>query len=410
MHPADRESASAAWDKALSSGQAYEAELRLRRHDGQYRWHIARAVAIRDGEGHVVQWIGTNTDIHDQRKALQALYESERRLQLSQNAAGIASLELDIATGTVFGSDKFWEIWGLSPRDSVHISVLENIVVPDDNDIRSTAETRVAGTAALAVEYRIRRPDNGELRWLSRHIEFAYDAAGKPSKMFGVIQDVTARKEAEARQELLVHELEHRIKNILAMVAAIALQTLRNADIDTARVSFNERLKALAKAHDILNKTRWTNASIEEVVANTMAAFPDQQVSMSGPRLSINPKMALSLALAVNELGTNALKYGALSVPEGTVTIEWSMIKFARDGQQMDDVMGLRWMWSEHGGPPVKPPYRRGFGSLLLNRVLAADFNGSVTIDYRTTGVVCLLQSPLPIESVLTHANVGPVN
>ena len=123
-------------------------------------------------------------------------------------------------TGDVFGSEGFWDLWGLSPRDSVHISVLENIVVPEDKDIRSNEDTRKQGTAVPNVEYRIRRVDTGELRWLSRHIDFVRDETGKPVKMFGVMQDITDRRQAQARQELLTHELEHRIKNILAMVAA----------------------------------------------------------------------------------------------------------------------------------------------------------------------------------------------
>ena len=231
---------------------------------------------IRDADGKVTKWIGTNTDIDDQKQAVQALRESERRLQLSQNAAGIAALELDIASGTVIGSEGFWDLWGLSPRESVHISVLENIVLPEDKDVRSTPETRRQGTAVPNVEYRIRRPDTGEIRWLSRNIDFVHDETGKPIKMFGVMQDITERKEAQARQKMLTHELEHRIKNILAMVSAIASQTLRNTDIDTARATFNERLRALANAHDILNSTRWTGASIDEVIENSISPLPDR--------------------------------------------------------------------------------------------------------------------------------------
>jgi PAS domain S-box-containing protein len=390
VHPDDIDSAARKWAEAISSGIFYETEFRLRRHDGAYRWHIARAVPIRDAKGSIVQWIGTNTDIDDQKQVAQALHESERRLQLSQNAAGIAALELDIATGIVVGSEGFWDLWGLSPRDSVHISVLENIVLPEDKDVRSTAETRRQGSAAPNVEYRIRRPDNGEVRWLSRHIDFVHDETGKPIKMFGVMQDITDRREAQARQELLTHELEHRIKNILAMVAAIASQTLRNTDIATASATFNERLRALANAHDILNKTRWTSASMRQVIDNTIAAFPVARISVSGPALPINPKMALTLALAVNELGTNALKYGALSTPEGAVTIEWSLEPTA------DGASRLLWRWRETGGPPVTPPTRKGFGRFLIERVFGTDFGGSVRIDYHPDGVECVLTAPQP--------------
>lgn len=391
VHPEDLQQASESWTKALADGKLYETEFRLRRHDGAYRWFIARAVPIRDAGGEVVQWVGTNTDIDDQKQVAQALLESERRLQLSQNAAGIVSLELDVETGTVIGSEGFWDLWGLSPRDSVPIGVLEDIVIPEDRHIRSNPETRREGTAAQSVEYRIRRPDTDEVRWLSRTIDFVRDKAGRPIKMFGVMQDITDRKEAQERQKMLTDELEHRIKNILAMVGAIASQTLRNSDIETARVTFNERLRALANAHDILNNTRWTRASMRQVVENTIAALPRDQIVVSGPALSINPKMALTLALAVNELGTNALKYGSLSTPDGKVTVDWSL----RPAAANDDE-GLVWRWREAGGPDVEPPGRRGFGSFLIERVLGADFGGSVRIDYHPDGVECVLTAPIP--------------
>jgi PAS domain S-box-containing protein len=392
VHPDDLELAARRWEEAIVSGVFYETEFRLRRHDGVYRWHIARAVPIRAMDGEVVQWIGTNTDIHDQKAAAQRLADSERRLKLSQNAAGISALELDIASGTVIGSDGFWDLWGLTPRESVHISVLEEIVLAEDRAIRSNSTTRGNGTATPEVEYRIRRPDTGEVRWVSRNVDFVRDEAGRPAKMFGVMQDITARKSYEARQKMLTHELEHRIKNILAMVSAIASQTLRKTDIETGRTVFNERLRALAKAHDLLNETRWTDASMLEVINRTVSVFPVQQISIAGPPIALTPKIALSLALAVNELGTNAMKYGALSVPAGLVDITWQ-INAEAGGT-------LIWTWRETGGPLITNPSRRGFGSFLVERVLATDFEGDVRIEYAESGLSCTLTAPSPSEPV----------
>ncbi|HEX4296655.1 MAG TPA: sensor histidine kinase, partial [Devosia sp.] len=221
---------------------------------------------------------------------------------------------------------------------------------------------------------------------------------------FGIMQDITERKAAEARQELLTHELEHRIKNILAMVSAIATQTLRNTDIDTGREALSARLSALAAAHDILTRTRWTNAVLSEVVTSATVSLRADRIGISGPRVALEPKMALSLALAINELGTNALKYGALSNGEGRVGIEWSI----DDGP--GTVPELVWIWSEQGGPPVAEPTRRGFGRFLIERVLAADFRGTVKLQYRPEGLVCTLRAPLPgaprasSEEELAHA------
>ena len=165
------------------------------------------------------------------------------------------------------------------------------------------------------------------------------------------------------------------------MVAAIASQTLRNTDIATASATFNERLRALANAHDILNKTRWTSASIREVVDNTIATFPLEQISISGPALPINPKMALTLALAVNELATNALKYGALSTGEGKVSIEWSLQPSAEaPGEKRCLCWRERWLACDAAQPAA--------GRFLIERVLGTDFGGS-RIDYHPDGVEC---------------------
>jgi len=390
VHPDDLDEAVRRWTEAIAGGMAYKTEFRLKRNDGVYCWHIARAVPIRDEAGKIVQWIGTNTDIDDQKRIEQALTDSERRFRLSQSAARIASLEVDMRGGQVYGSDRFWEIWGLPAQESVPISVLEEIVIPEDRHIRSNAETRRLGTAAPAVEYRIKRPDNGEIRWLSRHVEFAHDSDGNPVKMYGVVQDITEQKEAQTRQQVLTHELAHRIKNLLAMIAAIASQTLRSGTLETARDAFLERIRALGNAHDVLLQTQWASASILEVLKNATAHLPEGRVTLDGPDLALEPRKALSLALAVNELATNALKYGALSTATGLVTVSWSL-----DAGEASGGSRFQWTWRESGGPAVERPARRGFGTFLIERVLASDFDGTVAVDYRPEGLVVTLDGVL---------------
>lgn len=389
VHPEDRDEARARWRNSVETGEPYETEFRLRRADGAYRWHLARAVISRNENGDVQGWIGNNTDIEDQKRTEVALRESELRLRLSQEAAGIASLEVDISAGQVFGSETLWALWGLPAAESVPVATFEDLVDPADTLVRSSDESRHAGTAARSVEYRIRRADTGEQRWIARHIEFVRDTAGRPVKMFGVMRDITAAKEAEMRQRLLTHELEHRIKNILATVSAIASQTLRDTDLTSARKVFDQRLQALAAAHDILNETRWTSASLRAVVSAALAPFRSERIDLVGPELPIGPRRALSLALAVNELGTNSLKYGALSTDVGQVSIRWWR-------EEAGDETRLVWVWQERGGPPVMPPSRRGFGRFLLERVLAADFDGQVRIEFAPDGIVCSMVAPWP--------------
>lgn len=390
VHPQDVADAAQTWSAAVAKGKTYETEFRLRRADGAWRWHLSRAVMLRDEHGAPQRWIGTNTDIEDQKRDRQRLLNSERRLRLSQQAAGIASMEVDIATDRIMATDSFWELFGLPPRESGQAAEIKALVVDADSSLPSSAQSRQAGTAALDTTYRIRRADTGEIRWIARHLEFRHGPDGLPKTMFGAFRDITREKLAEERQIMLTRELEHRIKNILATVSAIANQTLRGNDIETARKALSERFQALGNAHSLLSNTQWTSAVLSDVVHAAIAPLPFKRITVTGPFVQLGPKQALSMALAVNELGTNSLKYGALSVAEGQVLVGWSKVLSA-DGEEQ-----LCWSWKEVGGPEVTPPTRSGFGRFLIEQVMAGDFHGSVGIQFAPKGVECLLEAPWP--------------
>lgn len=390
VHPEDVAQAIEGWRAAVSKGSTYETEFRLRRADGAWRWHLSRAVMLCDEHGQPHRWIGTNTDIEDQKRDRQQLLDSERRLRLSQQAAGIASMEIDVATDTILASDSFWEMFGLTHRDRSFAADIEDLIVPEDRPLISSAQSRHAGTAASDATYRIQKADTGEIRWISRHMEFLRGPDGSPKKMYGALRDVTHEKMAEDRQIMLTHELEHRIKNILATVSAIASQTLRDTDIETARKALNERFRALGNAHSLLSNTNWTSAVLADVVRAAIAPLPANRIDLTGPFVQLGPKQALSMALAVNELGTNSLKYGALSVAEGRVCVGWSKSSLDDGAEQ------LHWSWKESCGPEVIPPTRKGFGRVLIEQVMAGDFNGSVRIQFDPAGVECVLDAPMP--------------
>ncbi|HEV7717974.1 MAG TPA: sensor histidine kinase [Arsenicitalea sp.] len=219
-------------------------------------------------------------------------------------------------------------------------------------------------------------------------------------------EELIRRKEAEARQQILSGELQHRIKNTLAMVSAIATQTLYGEDIAERRNSFNDRLIALSHAHDILMATSWASASIESILVGVLTPHrsEEQRISISGPEVLLQPRQALSLSLTIHELATNAAKYGSLSNKLGQVSISWETDGLDDEGEQI-----FRFTWRETGGPAVAVPTRKGFGSRLITRVLAADFDGTVTIEYPVTGVVCTLLAPIgSIEhSTATQAAAG---
>ena len=391
VHPEDITQAAARWTAAIATGENYETEFRLRRADGVMRCHLARAVLLRDPAGHPLRWIGTNTDIDDQRRVTSELADSERRFRLSQRAAGIAAMEIDLATDLVHGSPELWAMFGLPyVPGTTNTIAFEACVLAEDRTLASIANLPRDDLYKTSAEFRVRRADTNEIRWITRHMEFVRAQDGTALKMYGALRDITSEKDAEIRQKMLTEELAHRIKNILATVQAISSQTLRNTTIEDARKALSDRLRALGAVHSLLSNTNWTSAHMTEVVSSAIAAFPSKQMDASGEEVLIGPKRALSMALALNELGTNSLKYGALSVPGGHVRIEWTK---ATDADGTDRIV---WTWLETGGPNVKPPTRKGFGRFLIETVMAQDYHGEVSIEFAPTGVKCALIAPWP--------------
>lgn len=237
------------------------------------------------------------------------------------------------------------------------------------------------------IEVHYQRPD-GERRWIAVAGEAIRDDRGELVGAVVAVTDIGGRKDADAQQDVLNRELSHRLKNTLTLVQAIAAQTLRNApDIDTAREALAARLIALGKAHDILLDGRADSACVAAVVRGALDLHDDTgcRFQISGPSLFIGPSTTLSLGLLLHELATNAVKYGALSVPEGSVAIDWII-----EGEGPDGTFRLD--WRERGGPPVIPPTRRGFGSRLIERGLSG---GDVALSYPTDGLICTLVSPI---------------
>lgn len=238
----------------------------------------------------------------------------------------------------------------------------------------------------------------GTSRYWDVQVSPIFGADGNPAHLLSISRDVTDEhrgsielREAVERQNLLTEELKHRMKNTLAMVGAIAEQTMRGSDVDAARKAFTSRLITLSRAHDILTHASWTDASIVEVVEGALAPHRPEsdRIHVSGPDLLLPPKPALALALAIHELATNAAKYGSLSNDAGTVDVAWSI-------EEAGDTRTFVFIWSEMGGPSVQgEPSRKGFGTRLITRVLAHDFAGEVHTRYEPGGVVCTLRSPL---------------
>ena len=240
------------------------------------------------------------------------------------------------------------------------------------------------GTTRHEIDVRI--PSGAILHW-EINSSLAIDSEGKVVGLHAIARDVTERRRHEERQRLLVNELNHRVKNTLSLVQGLALQTFKDGRAMTeAREVFQERLAALAAAHDLLTRDSWEGATLDELIDQAVGHHNGggPRIVWSGPAVTLNPKAAVSLVMALHELSTNAAKYGALSVPGGRVTIGWT----ADEGR-------MAILWSEHDGPPVAPPAGRGFGLRMIERALAADLAAQARIDFEPAGLVCRIEAPL---------------
>jgi PAS domain S-box-containing protein len=235
---------------------------------------------------------------------------------------------------------------------------------------------------------------DGSLIWI--HLTVSRVQLGDaPAYLVVIISDISARKRVEAEQHsyqdklrLLINELNHRVKNTLATVQSMAAQTLRNErDPLVAFEKFESRLLGLSKAHDLLTRESWNGADLREVAERALAPFEAAAgTTIAGPPVWLAPGGALTMALIFHELATNALKYGALSIPGGRVALAWAYDAEARS---------LSLTWTESGGPPVVTPTRHGFGSRLIERSLRGELKGEATMDFRPSGLVCTMQARL---------------
>jgi PAS domain S-box-containing protein len=251
---------------------------------------------------------------------------------------------------------------------------------------RNTLET---GEPYMTPEHIEERRD----RKVREYYEWRINRIPLPEGRFGVVcyfRDISAQVRARHQRELLINELNHRVKNTLATVQSIAAQTLKGTTIPvTVKGALESRLLSMAGAHDVLTQQNWEGADLRNIVEKALSPFtaPKREFDVDGPVIRLLPKSALAVAMAVHELATNAAKYGALSNGSGRISVHWTIAE--------RDEPHLQIVWTETGGPKVAAPSSKGFGSRLIERGLAGQLGGEAVIDYRETGVVCRIMAPL---------------
>ena len=337
------------------------------------------------------------------RKALAAQRSSEERhRRILESAIDYAIISMDLSGRVTSWNEGAFRILGWSEEEVCGLPC----------EVFFTPEDRIAGIAgaemAAALSHGRGSDERWHLRkdgsrfWASGEMMPLTDEDGQPIGFLKILRDRTEYRQAQealrASEEaadrdrnLLAGELEHRVKNTLAMAQALVSQSLRRAsNLADAGRSIEDRLVSLGRAHDVLTRSNWTVAPIGEVVsaATKILVVSPERVTVSGPEISIKARAVVGLTMALHELCTNATKYGAFSNGQGQVSIDWSITG------QGDDAM-FELVWRETGGPTVSPPAHKGFGSRLIGVGLLGATADQSTVDYQPTGVVWRARSPL---------------
>jgi PAS domain S-box-containing protein len=328
------------------------------------------------------------------------LMRSEERRSLALVAGQMGSWEWDPVNGHFVWDDGQYRIFGVDPNSfDVTVDNIKALIHPEDwKHLQNAITPATQSSPSFQTEFRVCRP-NGELRWCIGTAVASLDATDNVVRISGVTVDITDRKEAEERQALLAREVDHRARNALALVQSIVRLT-RSDTVKSYIAAVDGRIGALARAHTLLAQSRWQGADlgrlVEEELAPYRAAGDDGRIVASGPDVSLEPRTAQTLALALHELSTNAAKYGALSVVPGRVGVNWEL---------QPDSLVLH--WSESGGPLAKPPLTPGFGIRVISTSIERQLEGKADFDWRPEGLNCSLRVPRGdgIEPMARHAD-----
>lgn len=400
-HPEDL-AADLAQVERLRAGAIDTFTLRKRylRRDGTILWGELTVSVLRDAAGTPVHFISVVQDVTERVAAEARLAESEARLALASNAARLGVWDLDVAAGRATVNEEFSALYGLpSERRLIAVGDWQACIHPEDRArVIEHAQAAVADGGEYRDEFRILRADTGEERWVAARGR-ALGHGPHAARFIGVQYDVTARRLEQERQMLLAREVDHRAKNVLAVVRSIVKLT-RAEDPRSFAEAVEGRVAALARAHTLLARDRWTGALLGDVVREELAAYGGgAQAQLSGPTLRLRPEAVQPLSMVLHELATNAAKYGALSVPGGKVTVTWRLLPASPDGAGSDPaaepgpLLGIDWI--ERDGPPVPgPPQGRGFGSTVVQATVGSQLGGTVASTWDPTGLVCAIAIP----------------
>ena len=345
--------------------------------------------------------VKVSREISDRKRIDVAIKEREIRLQQTLAAGQMVAFNWDPETGFSHRSENAARSFGLEPQAAAHGPGKDFLarVHPQDRK-RFAAQIKALSPArpSYLASFRFIRPDGREA-WFEETGRAEFDATGRHLRLKGLTYDITERKRAEEHQRLLVHELDHRVKNVLASVGAVAQRTREGSgSIDEFLQAFDGRIQSMANAHALLSRSRWQGVGLAELVRNELEpCVREGSVQVEGPDVLLSAEATQPIAIVLHELVTNASKYGALSAPDGHITVRWDC--------QKGDHSGVRLLleWIETGGPTVVAPSRTGYGTRAIRNLVPYELGGAVELIFDATGVRCRIEIPSMYGS-----NAGP--
>ena len=334
-------------------------------------------------------------EISERKAADIALKESEARLQQALAGGQVVAFTWDLTTGQSQRSENASQVLGLEPQVATREQLSDFVarVHPED---RGYFVTQVKGLCpdkpSYSSSFRFIRPDGREI-WLEETGTAEFDATGRHLRIKGLTRDVTERKRSEERQRMLVRELDHRVKNVLASVATIAQRTREGStSIDEFLQTFDGRIQSLANAHALLSRSHWEGVNLAKLVCSELApCVGEGTASIEGPEVLLTAEATQAIAIVLHELVTNASKYGALSTPLGRITVRWDW-RGAKEGLSLE--------WTEANGPAVAVPSQTGYGIRAIQRLIPHELGGTVDLTFEASGLRCRIE--LPSQCILS--------
>ena len=389
LHPDDRERALASMPSLLG-GEQETVEYRIVRPDGQVRWILDVGFPIKDQDGRITRVAGIAQDVTGRRRQEEAIRASERRFRsLSEGIPQLVWSAVDDGVWN-WASPQWTAFTGLSKADSVGWG-WQRAVHPHDRKATREAWDTARNTGTFEVRHRLRHAADGRYRWFQTRATPVRDEDGAVVEWLGTSTDIDDISRLQDHQQLLLAELQHRVRNTLAIVRSIARRTAETSEtVEEFGAHLDGRLGSFARTQAALTRDPAAGVALRTIVTDELAAHAareNEHLRIEGPDLRLQPKAAETLTLAFHELTTNAVKYGALS-QDGTLAITWRI--------ETDDDRRLVICWTELlAAPTLTPPARRGFGTELLERTLNYELEAETRLSFPPTGLRCRIILPL---------------